>query len=140
MRHLGAKHGYYSSDPLEAYNIDNLCEYGMELSGTIAKPNFVPEDKKEEACNKVFDEQIPAFMKAFDAKCVNGEWLVGNRLTIADFVYGNVYVNYFANDNVAFAKDRFKSTLEEYPNFKAFGEKFKLENKKHIDARKSSGI
>ena len=64
-----------------------------------------------------------------------GEWLVGNKLTLADFWIGGLYTNYFANPNVGHSKEWFAETLAKYPAFEAYGKKFAEANAEHLAKR-----
>jgi hypothetical protein len=59
---------------------------------------------------------------------------------VADFFIGGLYTNYINNKNVGFAKDKWATCLEKYPNFKAYGERFTAANKKRLDSRKQYPI
>ena len=48
---------------------------------------------------------------------------------------GAWYTDYFANDNCPFYRAEFAALLRKFPNFKAYGERFKAENQAWIDKR-----
>ena len=63
------------------------------------------------------------------------KFLFGDKLTIADFYYGQIYTNYFNNPNVAYGVERWTEALKEYPIFEEYGKRFTLENKAFLEAR-----
>jgi len=58
----------------------------------------------------------------------NGQFLCGDKLTIADFLIGGLYVNTIINDKALFGKEKWSELMKEYPNFKNYGERFKEAN------------
>ena len=135
IRYLGRVYGYYSDDVMEAYHIDAILETASDVLAVIYKPHFAKEEDKQALIDGLFNSTLPSFLSFLEPKLANGGWLVGNKLTVADFFAVQIYTSYFANPNVTFAQDKFASLLEQYPNYKAFGERFVAENKAHIDAR-----
>ena len=106
MRYLGRLYGYYPSDPRIAYEVDSLCDGLSDQIGGIATPVFAPEDKKKEAVKNVFENILPKFIKSIEPKLNNGKkFLFGDRLTIADFWIGGIYVNWASNPNIAYGKE-----------------------------------
>jgi len=61
--------------------------------------------------------------------------LCGDDLSIADFWIGGLYTNYINNPHVGFAKESWKATLDQYPNFKAYGERFEQEMASYLKER-----
>ena len=58
-------------------------------------------------------------------KKVDGKkFLFGDKLTIADFYYGQIYTNYFNNPSVAYGSDRWTEALKAYPIFEEYGKRF----------------
>ena len=60
---------------------------------------------------------------------------MGNKLTIADFWIGGLYTNLINNPNKTFAHDKWDKVLEDFPNFKAYGERFAKANESHMSTR-----
>ena len=44
LRFLGSKHGFYPTDPMEAYRCDEMMDAYSDVIGKIYKPHFAPED------------------------------------------------------------------------------------------------
>ena len=75
-------------------------------------------------------------MKLLESKLNNGKkFLFGDRLTIADFWIGGVYVNWASNPNIVYGKEQWAEFLKNNPNFERYGERFKAENLKYISKR-----
>ena len=75
---------------------------------------------------KIFEETLPKMMKSLEAFLGDG-WLVGNKLSIADFYIGGYYTNIITHEPNACpkeVKDKFKM---DYPKFTAYGERFAKE-------------
>jgi len=67
--------------------------------------------------------------------CQGKKFLVCETLTPADFVIGGWYVNLAANPNRPHYKPEFAMLLKKFPNFAAYGERFRAENKTYLDSR-----
>ena len=82
------------------------------------------------------ENALPTYLKAIDGDLAKGGFYGGfNKLTAADFCVGSIYANYVANPNVGFAKDRWAAILTQFPNFKAYGERFAAEMKAYLSSR-----
>ena len=68
--------------------------------------------------------------------CAKGEWLTGPDLTIADFWIGALYTNYINNPNITFAQEKWPTCLDNFPQFKAYGERFSEAMKTRLEKRK----
>ena len=67
LRFLGAKHGYYPSDALEAYQVDSLCDTWEGVVGELYKPHFARKvEDKEAMYPKIFDECVPKFLNIIE--------------------------------------------------------------------------
>ena len=139
---LGRKYGYYPKDPMQAFECDELIALYQGILGPVYTPHFQKKaDRKEAMVNEVFDRVVPKFLQEIDPKCGGDtKFLLGDKLTIADFWIGGFYTNYAANPNIDYAPERWAALLEEYPNFKAYGERFTEENKAYLKKRPSYPI
>ena len=140
LRMLAQKHGFYPEDPLEAAQVD---EYLDAFDGVIPKfagPFFMPENQRETGSAELFSTIAPTFLKALDGAFSKGGFMVGDKLTAADFVIGGLYTNYFNNQNVGYCKDKFEAVRDAHPNFKAYGDRFTAEMKSYLDSRPSCPI
>ena len=74
------------------------------MSTTIYKPMFIKDEaEKEIKMNEQFDVIVPKFLDEINDRCKSG-WLVGDKITIADFFIGGLYINYLTNEHVAYGK------------------------------------
>ena len=140
LRYLGRTHGYYSEDALEALNIDMVSEFAGDVLSVIYKPHFAKEEDRPAMVKGIVEESLPKLLEVIADRLAAGSWMVGGRLTIADFMVGQIYTNYLANPHIVYGKEEFAAFLEANPTFKAFGERFALENKAHLDSRPAYGI
>ena len=74
-------------------------------------------------------------MEIIKPHCEKGEFLVGDKLTIADFALGGIYTNYLANEHISFAKDRFAEFLSKHPYFEEYGKRYTAAVSDYLDSR-----
>lgn len=129
LRFLGHTYGYYPENHDTAWQCDALCDGMADIFGKLNAPNFAKGEAKEVMINELFDKILPKFLAICEAKLADGRtYLCGDQLTIADFYIGGVYTNNMTNENIPFAKERWGSCLDNFPNFKAYGDRFVAEN------------
>ena len=137
FRYVGNFHGFYpKDDPLAAFHVDDMVDAYGDVIGKVYTPFFAPEDKREAMYPDIFEKHLPKFLNYVDANCAKGQFICGDKLTIADFCIGGMYTNFFANPAVGFAAEKWTAVLEQFPNFKAYGERFVAAmNEKHLSKR-----
>merc|ERR1712046_298373 len=86
------------------------------------------------------NKAIPQWIEFLDPYLKEGEFLCGEKLTIADFLIGGLYVNTITNKKAPFGTEKWSELLKKYPNFKAYGEKFAEANKAYLSTRTESGF
>ena len=74
---------------------------------------------------------VPKFLEEINDRCKSG-WLVGNKISLADFWVGGLYTNWMNSQHAAYGKDQWPELLAKYPNFKAYGERYSKEISKHL--------
>jgi len=57
-------------------------------------------------------------------------------LTIADFWIGGIYTNFINNKEITYAQDKWPTCLDNFPHFKAYGERFSQAMKVRLEYRK----
>ena len=73
---------------------------------------FIPKDGLDECIANVFENVLPPFLKKLDRYFAGpGKFMFGDKLTIADFWIGGMYVNNFVNPNIMWGEDRWEETL-----------------------------
>ena len=82
----------------------------------------------EEHIKKFFDETLPKFLREVEPVCAEHKFIVADTITIADFRLGGLYTNYIMNDAMQYGRDQYGNCLDNFPNFKAYGERFTKEN------------
>jgi len=133
-RYLGRKYGYYPDDPMKSFECDMLIDMYMDVIGKVYKPLFEADETKHdpmileivEAMKKFLDGAAPHF---------EGNFLVGDKLSIADFWIGGLYTNYLASSDIPFGKEQFSEVLASYPAFEAYGKRYAEEMKSYISSR-----
>ena len=136
LRFLATQHGFYPEDFEKAQLCDSLADYAQGTLNNLVGPVFIADPKaKAAAIDNVFDKIAPAIMKAFDKDMKHGKFLVGDELCYADFFIGGIYTNWFTNPKF-YAPERWTKLMNEYPNFKAYGERFKKEMADYLSSDK----
>ena len=79
-------------------------------------------------CDNIFNVVLPKFLNIVEPILANGQYLCGENLSSADFWIGGLYTNFIANEHVGFTKERWLASTNDYPNFKAYGERFAAAN------------
>ena len=125
---IARRHGYYPTDPEVQLEHDWLVENYTDILGPIfgALSDKDPVSKKAK-CDKLFDVTLPAWIqKILKYLRSPGKFLFGDKLTLADFLVGRVYTDYFTN---ALAGERlaFTNLLTLYPEFDTYGKRFTVE-------------
>ena len=65
------------------------------------------------------------------------EFMIGNKLSIADFCWGCIWANY-VNNPACFATDRWAEVRTKFPKFSAWGTKFEKRHSGWLSKRPSS--
>ena len=100
------KYGYYHADNLEnAYQVDKICNDYYDIMSQVAAPTLVKGQQREEMLQELFGDVLPKFIESLKHRMKNG-WLVANKLTIADFWVGNLYVSY-ATNKYAYGREQY---------------------------------
>merc|ERR1712086_389273 len=132
MRFLGKQFGFYPTDPVAAYEVDNLMETYEDVYGYISKTTFSPKEAQPAMVDEIFEKRLPTFFKLIDDKCKEG-FLVGDSLTTADFFIGGTIYTQILNNTVHWLpNDKKAAILEQWPNFKAYGERYAAANDKWL--------
>ena len=128
LRYLGMKLGYYPEDPLQAYESDMLCDSFADVQGVVYKPQFAQDEgEKNKLIDDILTNVVPKFLTVIEPICAKGQFLVGDKLTCADFWIGGFYTNYAANP-LCYTPERWAALLDQFPAFKAYGERFVAAN------------
>eukprot|EP00355_Strombidium_rassoulzadegani_P007574 CAMPEP_0168625292 /NCGR_PEP_ID=MMETSP0449_2-20121227/9917_1 /TAXON_ID=1082188 /ORGANISM="Strombidium rassoulzadegani, Strain ras09" /LENGTH=91 /DNA_ID=CAMNT_0008667003 /DNA_START=373 /DNA_END=645 /DNA_ORIENTATION=+ len=85
---------------------------------------------------EIFEVHLPKLMDYLEPKCRQTKtFLVGNKLTIADFIVGGLYTNLANNPHVGYGGQRWVEFLRKNPSFNAYGERYSKAMQKYLDKR-----
>ena len=73
-------------------------------------------------------------MPKLEAQLGDNDWLLGDKISLVDFFWGNLYSQWFARPDI-YDKEKFDALAEQHPKFKAYGERFIAANKSYLDTR-----
>ena len=77
---------------------------------------------------------VPQFLDELTPYLRNGQFLLGQRISLADFWVGTLYVNFFKKKNI-YEQQRWATLLAQYPLFQQYGERFVAENRGYLNKR-----
>ena len=105
-------------------------------------PQFKPEGpERDELMKDIFENILPNFLKEAEKVLEHGKkFLVGDSLNTCDFWIGCLYTNYLNNQDIGFGKEQFAKVRDDFPKFKAYGERFAAENEKWLKERPAAPI
>ena len=140
MRYIGAKYGYFTKEPKEAWLIDSTMDAIHDMFGQTAAMLFeqdatIKKDKKI----KWLTETIPQFAKAMNSRLEGKKFMIGDRLTIADF-FLFAYVSSTFTNKGSECYFTLSHVLTEYPNLTAHTDLMTEELKDHLAHRGTSTL
>ena len=102
LRYLGRQHGYYPSDPEVAYQIDSTIDAVEDYLGAYFKFNFEQDAERKKAAKETFlTKFLPNWLNAIEKRLTKNssqKYIVGDKMTIADFALGSVGHNILLNE------------------------------------------
>lgn len=111
MRYFGMRYGYYPLDLQQQYECDMLADFYSDIFLDLVNPFIAPDAKsKDQAIKKLFDTRLPYIMKIIKPRLEKGGWLVGSKMTTADFFFGNIYTS-IATNQFAYARQEWSEWL-----------------------------
>jgi len=119
-RYLGAKLGYYPTDPVLIYQVDSI----MDLKEDFYMSQFpFVRSKDVEGLAKWYADNAPRFLRYLTLRLASNAsqsgWFVGTSVTVADLEVFELLWDYFQRP----ARVQFEHYLEGCPELKAFREK-----------------
>ena len=74
----------------------------------------------------MFEVYLPQFLGHYDQYFAEKktDFLFGDKPVTADFLIGGIYVNYITNPNVGYGKEQYAAAIANYPNYKAYGDRY----------------
>ena len=134
LRMLGKMHGYYPGDPVMAAQVDGLLDTYTDFFPKFTTPFTKQGDEQKQLMKENVETHLPKLMALLEPY-LDGTWLVGDKITIADFYIGGIYTNYMNNPALGYCKDEWANTKKSYPKFVAYGERYAAENAKYLASR-----
>ena len=134
---LARQYGYYPTDVEVQLEHDWVVDSYVDVFAKIAPAIFFEKDpvEKQKKCDDLFNNVLPNFLNAIKKYFTSpGKFLFGDTLTLADFVVGKLYVDYFANPNCPHGEE-WKRVLAGTPEFDAYGKRFSAENAAYLAKR-----
>jgi len=133
------QYGYYdASNWKHAGRIDMIVETWSDVLGAAAKIlMFTPEHEKAAAMVAFRDGLCDKFLMMIEKQLDDNQlekFLVGDRITIADFVVASFTFNILLNPQNPL-KPILEPILLEYPHFDGYYKRLRNETKKHLDKR-----
>lgn len=108
-RHIGIKLGYYFDEDSRNIKTREMIDSYLNSFNKVFE-SFVESiqfqgspGQKNELLGDQIKRAIPNYIETINLRLADGEWLVGNKITIADFwVAGILYTNVLANPQSVF--------------------------------------
>lgn len=138
LRFLAMQYGYYPSDPLLAHKANELIDGLTDVFGKINAPAF----NKDYDTGPIFSTVIPNFLSVIEKHLSTQDgkqYIVGGKMSIADFAIGGFYCNFFANPEM-YKPEEWAKVLKQYPNFQEYGLNYSTEMETYLAARGSYKI
>lgn len=121
------------------YKVDSLLDYFEDFLPKMYKATIAKEHERNSHYPDLFNTSLPKFLKVVEGELAkhSNNWVCGDKLTVADFWIGGLYVNVFTNPNRPqnWGSEEFAKLMNDFPNYKAYGEKFAAEIKPRLDTR-----
>ena len=114
MRSLGSKFGYWTLNPKEAWLIDSTMDAVNEASGTIGALAYADPAAKEEMLFDYLTSGLPWWLGIMEKRVKGKKFLIGSRITCADFMLGAFLCSTIENENHP-NYFTFQHIIKEYP-------------------------
>ena len=88
---------------------------------------------------KLFEETLPKLMNVLKPRLLRGGWLVGRKMTIADYIIGSIYTDRAVNDS-CYGREEWALFLKKFPEFENYGKRFAAENATYLGQRPARPI
>ena len=109
LRYLGRQHGYYPDDAEVAYKIDSTIDAVEDFLQSNNKWRFEADETRKAAAKETFLKTfLPKWIDAIEKRIASNstqKFIVGDKITIADFALAAVTFNILLNElNPVFAE------------------------------------
>ena len=107
LRYLGRQYGYYSEDHETAWKIDSTIDAVEDYLNAYFRFNFETNEEKKAVAKENWLKMVPVWVTAIEKRLTANEspnFIVGGKMTIADFALAAVGFNLLLNEaNPSFA-------------------------------------
>ena len=137
LRFLGRTHGYYPEDCETAWRVDSTIDAVEDFFTTYFKACFEKDEEKKKTFTENYIKWLPGWLTAIEKRLAgnsNPNFIVGDKLTIADFALAAVGFNVLLNE----ASPLYSQTLElilPHEALKAYATNQREIFKEHLAAR-----
>lgn len=99
LRLVGRQFGYYPAEHIDAWACDSIVDYSNDYIVKLVKPVFF-EKRLDESGQKDYSDNLRAFVTYLSKRLEHGkDFLVGDKLTIADFHVVSILFAHIYNDS-----------------------------------------
>lgn len=135
LKMLGREHGYYPSDPTEAYHQDVAIETLRDFWKGVYDMKDMADEERKEAFGKFGEGLMSKLFTAWEGHISENSsqhhWH-GDKVTLADIGMATLYAGIM---NRGPGKDFFQSQLDNWPVLKEYFEKRYEEHKDYFESR-----
>ena len=138
LRYLGRRFGYYPDDAETAWRVDSTIDAVEDFFTSYFRVHFEGDETKKEAAKaKFLSDFLPKWLDAIEKRIKNNEnpnYIVGGKITIADFALAAAAFNLLLNEANPLYKD-FEPIVGKYEVLKAYATHLKGELAEHLTNR-----
>ena len=100
LRYLGRTYGYYPEAPETAFKIDSTIDAVEDYFGAYFKFNFESNEEKKAIFKENWLKMLPIWVAAIEKRLEanGGKYIVGDKITIADFALAAIGFNLLLNE------------------------------------------
>ena len=137
LRYLGKLHGYYPEDPVQAWKVDSTLDAVEDYLQQYFKMIFEKDEEKKEVLKAAWLKFAGQWLHVIEKRLEQNEsqhYVVGSKMTIADFALACVAFNLILNE----ANPNFEDTkphMEKFPILVAYAAHLKEDLKEHLEKR-----
>ena len=126
LRFIGSSCGFYDCcNPEEAWKMDSICDSYTDTVNAIAKAAMNPDaNQKKELMGGLMMKTIPEWFAVMEKRIASNsskQFIVGNKLSIADFCMAAFFFSFVYNDANP-GSQGFKDILSKFNTLKAYSE------------------
>ena len=137
LRFLGRTHGYYPSDPENAWRVDSTIDACEDYFNIYFKMEFEKDPEVKAKLVENYLKFVPVWLDAIEKRISNNEsqkFIVGSKMTIADIALAAVGFNLILNEaNPNYAE--VAPLIKDREVLKAYANNLKEELKEYLATR-----